>query len=1221
MTGAILGISLVAFVVIAASLLPVSFAQSSSTTLSLEPLPLRVHAGDALTFRGILETADGYVISNAKIYIKDDIDFDSDDVLGTAVTDENGEFYATWVTKTRSGGGAYDIYAVFEGSDQFYRDRSPTYSVRVSSYYPTEIVLDDIPPYAYTDETVTFTGRLTSNGDGVPNARVEIGEDDPLIPDQVLARGYTDSDGWFSIPWDVEYGLVETDFDVYADFDNDGTYGGARSYNQVISVLKRGGEITLDPVPASARVGERVEFTGTLSLDGVSPEGAIVYIKDEDALSRDELLATAYVGSDGRFSTYWFAYYSDLFDDVVEIYAVFEGNAHFYRLTTCGKSCGDTERLLISGTLSPPDPPDDLVGGSGYMELYYSMDLDAAPRVAIVPSPDAYDEVKSHIVPVQEGIQTWVLGLEDRHGGDWDVDFEVISQGEIRFGDKPDVIVNLVTPEQDAGCEIDYWGVAWLPYSTPVDPVQTYVCSSAQGQKRSNAAVAATAGHEFIHAVGLGHAFGIRGDLMCSAEDNMLTCPRGSKSDTPSALNLDAVVSIYGTDGFKNPNNRFPYETKFYAGDVGGSTDPSTPETGTTSFQTFEAPEFSIRYPSDWDVDDEVLDLGANPGSWDSASSLAWFYDADGGDASLEVTFYEEDSNAINNRDEAYLDILEDRLRQECLQASYEYEGFECSNHAIGSSDKAEDTGNGAYVVIETLTRTYDQGEPIDYLTFYSSFPVGRNAWAIYSVTPRDATFQHQSNIIGEMHTTFELTGAVPGIQNDPQGEELSGAVVVGSLLPLTGDLAKHGEENYEASVLAVGDFNRYLEENGAEWHLKMLSEDSETRPVIALEKLQALHAKGVKIVLGPETSSNLRNIKGYADSNQMLLVSCCSTSPSLAIEGDTTFRMSPDDSNQGTATAKLLMDAGIEVVVPVWRDDAWGTGLHEAATESFTGRGGTADDGLSYNPEAAEFSSEASLLADAVQGYVDEYGADKVAVLYIGFGEVVSFMQSASSYDILHEVQWFGSDANTKDPSIVEDRIGLQFATDISFTTVQVASGKNEKSARVDDSLLESLGRVPSTYASSSYDAVWLVGLSIEAAQSTEVADVAAVIPDVAASHSGALGSIALNAAGDLAQTNYDVWKIVDAEWTLLGIYYSATDTVELLAIPSQPPTPQPPTPPPTTDPSTSERNATSFQTFRTPEFSIRYPSDWDVDDEVLDLGANPGSWDSASSLVWFSG
>ena len=160
----------------------------------------------------------------------------------------------------------------------------------------------------------------------------------------------------------------------------------------------------------------------------------------------------------------------------------------------------------------------------------------------------------------------------------------------------------------------------------------------------------------------------------------------------------------------------------------------------------------------------------------------------------------------------------------------------------------------------------------------------------------------------------FSGTGA---FAQSSEGEP-SGAVAVGSLLPLTGDLAKHGEENYAASLLAVDDFNQYLEEKGAGWYLDIISEDSETRPTVALEKLQALHAKGVKIVLGPETSSNLRNIKGYADSNQMLLVSCCSTSPSLAIEGDTTFRMSPDDSNQGTATAKLLIDAGIEVVVPV---------------------------------------------------------------------------------------------------------------------------------------------------------------------------------------------------------------------------------------------------------------------------------------------------------------
>ncbi len=86
-----------------------------------------------------------------------------------------------------------------------------------------------------------------------------------------------------------------------------------------------------------------------------------------------------------------------------------------------------------------------------------------------------------------------------------------------------------------------------------------------------------------------------------------------------------------------------------------------------------------------------------------------------------------------------------------------------------------------------------------------------------------------------------------------------------------------------------------------------MISEDSATNPVIALEKLTSLNAKGIKIIVGPETSSNIRNIKGYADSNNMMLISCCSSAPALAIPNDSVFRLVPDDSNQGSAIAKLM--------------------------------------------------------------------------------------------------------------------------------------------------------------------------------------------------------------------------------------------------------------------------------------------------------------------------
>ncbi len=42
-------------------------------------------------------------------------------------------------------------------------------------------------------------------------------------------------------------------------------------------------------------------------------------------------------------------------------------------------------------------------------------------------------------------------------------------------------------------------------------------------------------------------------------------------------------------------------------------------------------------------------------------------------------------------------------------------------------------------------------------------------------------------------------------------------------------------------------------------------------------------------------------------------------------------------------------------------------------------------------------------------------------------------------------------------------------------------------------------------------------------------------------------MGSTRLNDAGDLAQTNYDVWDIRDGSWTLAGTYFSATDTIAL--------------------------------------------------------------------------
>ncbi|MEK0370150.1 MAG: hypothetical protein QQN55_03215, partial [Nitrosopumilus sp.] len=140
---------------------------------------------------------------------------------------------------------------------------------------------------------------------------------------------------------------------------------------------------------------------------------------------------------------------------------------------------------------------------------------------------------------------------------------------------------------------------------------------------------------------------------------------------------------------------------------------------------------------------------------------------------------------------------------------------------------------------------------------------------------------------------------------------------------------------------------------------------------------------------------------------------------------------------------------------------------------------------------------------------------------------------------------------------------IGLEFSTNVQFTTVQFAASKitdtgdvNLIYEKVQDHLTETLGTAPNSFVLSSYDAVWIIGLSILETQSTDVTKIKAVISDIAENYSGAIGPIILNEAGDLAQANYEIWGIrlvphedtERVEWVLLGQYTQSTDSISLI-------------------------------------------------------------------------
>ena len=518
-------------------------------------------------------------MAGATVEIKEDDPLSLDDLLATARTDSDGSFSVVWVAEQGMVETTLEVYAEYDGDGTYGASDTARYEIEVveMAAEPTSIALDAPPAAVYAGDEVVFTGVLTSGWYPVSGATVEIKEDDPLSPDQLLGRGTTDENGEFSVRWTASAGLVETDFDVYAEFGGEEGYGKSQTQRMEMSVHKIGGDIRLDPFPRTRVAGDMVLFTGSLELDTYSPEGARVYIMDEDLLNPDDLLAAAYVEADGTFAANWFASKVDL-DSEADVYAVFEGNDRFHRQTTCdegptfsfGGLCGKTVPLSVQGA-GGRGPGAGNGGGAEevedpYIDMYYSLDLDGQPHVAIAAGPDEPGEALRYIAPVQEGIMMWTSAMDGRYGGEWGVTFEIAEAGDPFYAERPDVVVNLVSHEEDDGCIGEYLGWAKVYRDgDPPRPVQTVVCTTSARQPVSSASAAETAAHEFIHAMGLGHAFNKRGDMMCSVEDGRPTCPGlGSEAGIPSDLNAGAVAEMYGADGFASPNRQVQYGDRFY---------------------------------------------------------------------------------------------------------------------------------------------------------------------------------------------------------------------------------------------------------------------------------------------------------------------------------------------------------------------------------------------------------------------------------------------------------------------------------------------------------------------------------------------------------------------------------------------------------------------------------------------------------------------------------
>ena len=289
---------------------------------------------------------------------------------------------------------------------------------------------------------------------------------------------------------------------------------------------------------------------------------------------------------------------------------------------------------------------------------------------------------------------------------------------------------------------------------------------------------------------------------------------------------------------------------------------------------------------------------------------------------------------------------------------------------------------------------------------------------------------------------------------------------------------------------------------------------------------------------VGPVASPNVHAIKKYVDENDILVLACCSSASAVAIPDDNIYRLSTVDTHFIGIYANAITSHGIDNVIHVYRGDVWGDGIDDAFGVSFPENGGTVSNWIRYNPETADYADVARHIHQMVEEVTQTTDSDKVGVLLSSYGEYRDIIREAASYEILDDVKWLGIATPIDDQHIADDPVVAEFVNKVQLFSVTLPTPEGQQYLQVKAAITERLGYEPNPLIYSAYDAVWIMALTMIDAQTTNIDDLKAHIVGAAENYDGVTGTFKFNDAGDLADIAYDVLRISDGEWNVVGKY-----------------------------------------------------------------------------------
>lgn len=314
-------------------------------------------------------------------------------------------------------------------------------------------------------------------------------------------------------------------------------------------------------------------------------------------------------------------------------------------------------------------------------------------------------------------------------------------------------------------------------------------------------------------------------------------------------------------------------------------------------------------------------------------------------------------------------------------------------------------------------------------------------------------------------------SGTADSAASGSSGSAKSDTFMAAGLFPLTGSMAYLGPANIATMKLAQKDINAAGGVLGKDIEITSADTSDADHADQNTSSAQSVLAKNPSVVVGPPSSSVVKNTYKQVTSAKVPMISSGATSTAFSGLSDYFFRTIPPDTVQGAVLGQIIAQDGVKNLAIAVFNDEYGTSLRDVVVKTVEDAGvnvvyGEKD---TFDPTETNFSS----MVTAIKA------TNPDATLVIAFDQTVPLVKELAAQGLdTHKL--YMTDGNTVDHSADFDAGLLKGSTGTipsAHPTEEFQKNVKSFNAKVTDF----------TYTAETYDAIVLAALAAQKGGATD--------------------------------------------------------------------------------------------------------------------------------------